>query len=181
MGSWGAIIMSFFGAFFASLTLYWQFGILDATLLIPFMGFAMIGVAAICVLRNPGKGITASGKAERAIMWSSTAEGIGLFLASNIVINLHRAELLLPAMALVVGAHFIPIARAAAFPPFYALGAALITAALIGFVVPAPLGGAISGLMAAAGLWTASVIAVRRDQKYKKGQRDDLGFGLGPA
>lgn len=168
MGSWGAIVMSFFGAFFASMTLYWQFGILGTALAIPFIGFAVIGLAAFYVLRKPGDGIMPSAKAERAIMWSSVGEGIGLFLASNVVMNSHHAELLLPAMALVVGAHFIPIAFAAPFKPFYVLAAVLIFAALIGFVVGAPLGGAISGFMAAAGLWIASAIAVRRDGTYKR-------------
>ena len=84
------------------MTLYWQFGILDAALIIPFVGFIMIGFAAIRVLREPGDGIKPSDKAERAIMWSSIGEGIGLFVASNIVMNLHHPELLLPAMALVV-------------------------------------------------------------------------------
>ena len=41
----------------------------------------------------------------------------GLLLAFNIVINLHRPDLLLPSMALVVGLHFLPIAFAAGFVP----------------------------------------------------------------
>ena len=168
MGSWGAIIMSFFGAAFASMTLYWQFHIIGLALVIPFFGFAVIGLAAIRVLRRRGDGIAPSEKAERVIMWSSIGEGIGLFLAANIVINLHHAELLLPAMALVVGMHFVPMAFAAPFPPFYAVGLTLMLSAFLGFVVAAPLGGAISGFMATAGLWIASAIAVRRDGKFKR-------------
>ena len=67
------------------------------------------------VIHLPGGGIKPSKEAERAIIWSSTAEEIGLFLASDIVIKLHRPDLLLPAMALVVGLHFLPIAFAACF------------------------------------------------------------------
>lgn len=160
--------MSFFGSLFASMTLYWQFDITGFALVVPFAAFVVIGLVAIRVIRQPGDGIVPSEKAERAITWSSIGEGIGLFLVSNIVINLHHAELLLPAMALVVGAHFIPIAFAARFLPFYALGAALLLSALIGFIVAAPLGGAISGFMAAAGLWIASMVAVRRDERFKR-------------
>jgi hypothetical protein len=36
--------------------------------------------------------------------------------------NLHHPEWLMPAVALIVGLHFLPIAWAAPFPPFYALG-----------------------------------------------------------
>ena len=78
-------------------------------------------------------------------MWSSIGEGIGLFLAANIVINLHRPDLLLPAMALVVGLHFLPIAFAAGFRPFYVLGLALIAVASSGFIVGEPTGGSLAG------------------------------------
>ena len=100
MGAWGALIMSFFGAVFASLTLYWQWHLSGVALALPFLGFILIGFAASYVIRTPGEGIKPSPKEERAIMWSSIGEGIGLFLAANIVMNLHRPDLLLPSMAL---------------------------------------------------------------------------------
>jgi hypothetical protein len=168
VGAWGAIIMSFFGAVFASLTLYWERQIPGAALALPFLVFALIGLAAGYVIRRPGEGIKPTPREERAIMWSTIGEGIGLFLASNIVINLHRPGLLLPSMALVVGLHFLPIALTARFPPFYVLGAALIVAAIAGFVVGAPTGGELAGFMAAGALWLAAVIAVRRDWSAKE-------------
>lgn len=155
--------MSFFGAVFASLTLYWQWHLSGVALALPFLGFILIGFVASYVIRTPGEGIKPSPKEERAIMWSSIGEGVGLFLAANIVINLHRPDLLLPSMALVVGLHFLPIAFAAGFRPFYVLGTALVGAAIIGFVVGAPTGGEVTGFMAAVALWLASGIAVRRD------------------
>lgn len=169
MGTWGAIIMSFFGAVFAALTMHWQWNVSGATLALPFAVFAAIGLAAAHVVRLPGSGIVPSQKVERAIMWSSIAEGVGLFLAANIVINLHHPELLLPAMALVVGLHFLPIAYAASFRPFYILGAALTAAAVAGFILGAPTGGTVAGLMAALGLWIAATLAVRRDRLAKRG------------
>lgn len=171
MGAWGAIIMSFFGAVFAALTMYWQCHVSGLALAIPFAGFAAIALAAAYVLRLPGTGITPSKRAERAIMWSTIGEGVGLFLAANIVVNIHRPELLLPAMALVVGLHFLPIAWAAPFRPFYLLGGALILAAIAGFILAAPTGGMVAGLMAALGLWTAAIVAVRRDWLAKRASR----------
>jgi len=104
---------------------------------------------------------------ERAILWSTMGEGIGLFLASNIVINIHRPDLLLPSMALVVGLHFLPIAFVAGFRPFYVLGAGLIVAAVAGLLIGAPTGGEVAGFMAAGALWVASVIAIGRDRLAK--------------
>ena len=114
--------MSFFGAIFAGLTMYWEWNTSGLALAAPFIVFAAIGLAAAYIIRLPGNGFTPSEKTERAIMWSSIAEGVGLFLAGNIVMNLHRPELLLPAMALVVGLHFLPIARAAILLAFLRSG-----------------------------------------------------------
>lgn len=169
VGAWGALIMGFFGAVFASMTLYWQWHLHGVALTLPFLGFILIGIAANHVIRSPGEGITPSPSEERAIMWSSIGEGVGLFLAANIVMNLHRPDLLLPSMALVVGLHFLPIAFAAGFRPFYGLGTALIVAAIMGFVIKAPTGGEVAGFMAAVALWLASGMALRRDGLAKAG------------
>ncbi len=168
MGAWGALIMGFFGAVFASLTLYWQGHLAGVALAAPFGVFVLIALAAWYGLRTPGKGITPSPQEERVIVWSTVGEGIGLFLASNIVINLHRPDLLLPAMALVVGLHFLPIAFASGFRPFYGLGGALIAAAVAGVLVGAPAGGDLAGFGAAAALWLAAGLALRRDAMAKR-------------
>lgn len=168
MGSWGAIIMGFFGALFASLTLHWQWQLTGAVLYLPFIMFALIALAAAYVIRMPGKGIVPSEGASKTFVWSSVGEGVGLFLAANVVVNLHRPDLLLPTMALVVGLHFLPMAYAASFRPFYVLGAGLIAGAAAGFVVDPPLGGGIAGAMAALGLWIAAIGAARRDWLVKR-------------
>ncbi|WP_343609272.1 hypothetical protein [Novosphingobium sp.] len=168
MGSRGAIIMGFFGAVFIAMTLHWQWHVSGMPLALPFAVFVMIGLGALRVMRLPGEGITPSPRAEKAITWASVGEGIGLFLASNLVMNLHHPEWLMPAVALVVGLHFLPIAWAAPFPPFYALGSALIAAAVVGVLLPAPLGGALSGFAAALALWTASLVALLRDAGAKR-------------
>jgi hypothetical protein len=169
MGAWGAIIMGFFGAAFVSLTLYWQYDITGLRLALPFLAFAAIALAAVHVLRLPGAGIVPSERAERVIMWSSIGEGVGLFLAGNIVMNLHRPDLLLQSMALVIGLHFLPIAHATLLRAFYLLGGALILAAMAGFFIAAPTGGTLAGLIGALGLWVAAIAAVRRDSRARRG------------
>ncbi|WP_241127195.1 hypothetical protein [Novosphingobium terrae] len=160
--------MSFFGALFAAITLHWQFHVAGPLLALPFLGFAAIGLGAAYVVRQPGTGLEPSPKAARMITISSIGEGVGLFIASNLVVNLHHEAWLLPAMALVVGLHFIPIAHAAAFRPFYALGGGLIIGALAGFVIPAPTGGAISGFLAVICLWIAASAALWRDARFRR-------------
>jgi hypothetical protein len=153
MGAWGAIIMSFFGAFFAALTLALQFQWKGSGLGLPFLGFAAILVLALIVIRLPGKGISPSKRGGQAILWSTIGEGVGLFIAANVVVNIHHSEMLLPAMALVVGLHFLPIAYAETFRPFYVLGGTQLLGAAVGFAMPPPVGGMIAGFAAAGALW----------------------------
>jgi hypothetical protein len=163
VGSRSAIIMGFFGAVFVALTLVWQWHLTGSALFLPFVVFAFIGLAALYALRQPGSGIMLSRRAKRTFIWASTGEGIGIFVAINVVMNMHRPDWCLPAMAFVVGLHFLPIAYGTGVRAYYMLGAALIAVASIGIAMPSPSGGAFSGVAAAACLWSASVIAVLQD------------------
>ena len=169
MGAWGAIIMGFFGALFAALTLGFQLHWSGLLLGLPFLGFVLIALAAGYVIRLPGEGITPSKRVRKVIMWSTIGEGIGLFLAANLAINLGHPGLVAPAMALIVGLHFLPIAYAAPFRPFYLLGATLLAAGAVGFAIQPPAGGEVAGFAAAAALWAASVTAIVRDARAKSG------------
>jgi len=168
MGARGAVIMGFFGAVFAALTMHLQWQLDAAMLALPFIVFLAIGAAAMHTLGLKGNGIVLTERTKKALMWSSTGEGIGIFLASNVVTNLHRPDLLLPAIALVVGLHFLPIAYAASFRPFYMLAAFLLLSAVIGFLVAAPVGGEVAGIAAALGLWFASTAAIVRERQAKR-------------
>ncbi len=167
MGARGAVIMAFFGAVFAALTMHLQWQVGSAQLALPFVGFLAIAGAAFHTVRLSGNSIVLSERTRKALIWSSVGEGIGIFLAVNVVNNLHRPDLLLPAMALVVGLHFLPIAHAASFRPFLVLGMFLVTASCIGFVVASPVGGEIAGIASALALWFASAAAIHRERRIK--------------
>lgn len=167
MGAAGAIIMSFFGAVFASITLATHFGWTGAMLLIPFAMFAITTLSVIIVTRLPGRDLSPSRHARLVILWSSALEGIGIGVAATLVSILGHREFLLPAIAMVVGLHFFPMAIAISFRPFYVLGGILLVAAAIGLGYPQPLGSEIAGFTAAVALWVAAVFAVRREMQAR--------------
>lgn len=115
MGARGAVILGFFGALFAALTLNWQMHRSGMALVPPFLAFGVIALGAAYVMRRPGQGIVPAQRVQRAIKWSTVAEGIGLCVVANIAILTNHLDLLLPAMALVVGLHFVPIAIVRSF------------------------------------------------------------------
>ncbi len=167
MGASGAIIMSFFGACFASLTLLLQLHCSGLVLALPFIGFAAIAIAVRIVARLPGSGFERPPGSGRVMMWSSIGEGIGLYVMNLVAINLGHADWIIPAMALVVGLHFIPIAYWAPFRPLYSVAAAIVTGAIVGLAMPQPAGGMVSGFTAAAALAVAAIAAVRREKLAK--------------
>lgn len=163
MGTTGALIMGFFGAVFAAMALAWPLGLPIATAAAPLLVFALILIAALAVARGPGATSGLSPHAARVVMWSSIAEGIGIFVGINIVINLGHRDWTLPVIALMVGLHFLPIARATTSRAFARLAIALLVAAVAGFTLPQPAGAALAGLAAAASLWIAAILAIARE------------------
>ncbi len=164
MGSAGAVVMGFFGAVFCVFGLGPIIGYTNPILILPIVIFGSI-VAIVMALARKGTANLRTARAGKAIMWSTIGEGIGIFIALNLCINFGHADLILPAIAIVVGIHFLPLAYAIPFRAFYALAAALIVAAIVGFLLHQPTGSAIAGVASAAALWTASFLALRRQSR----------------
>jgi hypothetical protein len=168
VGASGAIIMSFFGAVFASMTLLLQLKWSGLELGLPFIGFAVMAIAAMLAIRLPGDGFVRPEGSGRVMLWSSIGEGIGLFIVANLLVNLGHDEWLLPAMALVVGLHFIPIAYWAPFRQLYILAVAIMLGGVVGLAIHQPTGGLIAGFTAAGALGLASIAAIRREWLAKR-------------
>ena len=171
MGASGAIILGFFGTVFAALTLLLPMRSTGLALGVPFIAFAVILLAAFLVIRLPGEGIPRAQRAKTVIKWSTIGEGAGLLIAASMAVNFGHLDLLLPATACVVGLHFLPMAYGIPFFLFYVLGFALLAAAAAGFVIHQPFGSEIAGFAAAAALWGASLLAIRRELKFKSARR----------
>ena len=162
MGATGAVIMSFFAAVFASMALAIRSGWHTSLPFLPFLIFAGIAIAARVLSRRAGQRPDAPKRTGRVILWSSVAEGVGIFVAANVVANLGHPELLLPAIALVVGLHFLPMAYLIPFRPFYLLGGTLVAVAVLAVGRPDLVGARSAGFAAALVLWTAALLALRR-------------------
>lgn len=171
MGASGAIVMSFFGALFASLTLLLQLQASGIAIGLPFIGFVLIAGAALIVMRSAGTFVKPDGSG-RAIMWSSIGEGTALFVVNEALINLGRPNLIIPAMTLIVGLHFIPIAYWAPFRKLYVLAAVMVTAGFAGLLIAQPIGGVVAGFTATGALMIASISAVVREWSAKRTSRD---------
>ena len=66
----------------------------------------------------------------RIFLWTNVAEGVGILVAVNVVANLGHPQWQIPAVMAIVGLHFLPLARAFAFPPHLVTGVAMTAWAL---------------------------------------------------
>jgi len=118
------------------------------------------GVRALRLLRAnpavdaplPAEAAERRRRRSRLFLWTSVGEGVGIFLAANLVVNLGHAQWQPAAIMAVVGLHFLPLAAALEYRPHIVTGVAMTAWALAYPWLFA------AGAMAAAGPFGAAAI-----------------------
>lgn len=168
MGFWGAVIMSIAGTIFFMVTINVLASAHIGLLSLPVLILAAFLVYAFRIRRRLTNLRTLTKKASNVVTWSSAGEGIGILIAINVVKNIGHPEWIIPAVAFVVGLHFLPMAFALPFKPFYALGGLLMLGAVAGACLPYLPGATVAGLTAGLCLWIAAVLAIRRELRWSE-------------
>lgn len=164
----GALILAFFA------TVWWVVGLRAAghgpalVYLVPVAAAAALGGVFWRLRQRRGAGRSAVDPAEEArrgrlVGWASAAEGIVIFIAANVLGNTGHHDAIAPMVAIVVGAHFVPLARGLPAPAYY-----LTAVALVGLGVAALMVGDLSTRLtvvsagAAGVLWLTALSALLR-------------------
>lgn len=124
-------------------------------------------VAAMLLLwasRRPiGTGTPVEGGHVGRVVGIATAiEGVAIFLVANVQVNLHMPTLVMPAIAAIVGLHFVPLARWIPVPLYYWTGAGLVTVGLVAILLPPGARAIATGIAAALVLWASGIMLARR-------------------
>jgi hypothetical protein len=101
-------------------------------------------------------------------IWSGV-EFIAIAIASGVLVWRRMPGEILPAIAIVVGLHFIPLARGLPMPPYYATAAGLGAIGLMSFFLPKQLAWAVCGLGGAAIFCATAVWASARSPRRRMG------------
>ncbi len=133
----GVLVMTVFGALWAAVGLLlsgnpgWGW-IVVASLLVALVAHAVKLLRANPRAREPlaADQVERQRRAGRIFLWTGVAEGVGIFLAVNVVLNLGHPEWRAAAMMVVVGLHFLPLAIAFGYRPHLVTGLVMTAWAL---------------------------------------------------
>lgn len=124
---------------------------------------ALISAAIIVAARRrPLNGGDAGKRIGRLVGIASAGEGIAIVLAVIVLQSLHAPDDIMPAIAIIVGVHFLPLARGIPSRLYYATGALLIALGVVGLLVSDAVRPIVVGVGAACILWLTAVILLSR-------------------
>ena len=161
----GALVMSVFGALWAGTGVRLSSAPAWAWIVLAVVVLAF-GVRALRLLQGnpsvaellPAELAQRRRRGGRIFAWTSAGEGLGIFLAVNVVVNLGHPQWQAAAAMLVIGLHFLPLAVAFGHRPHLVTGVAMTAWALAypwlfaaGAMAPAGMFGAGAILFASAG------------------------------
>ncbi len=156
-GPAGPIILSVFGAVWAILGLSLS-SASPAMWLVP----VAIGAILIWVVVRRSRGLTPPPLQEgkrigKLVGFWSGIEGVAIFVSINLCANLGRPDLIMAATCLIVGLHFLPLARWLPVPLYYLSGALLSVLGLAGLFASALVSPPVVAFGAALVLWVTVV------------------------
>lgn len=131
----------------------------------PLPALASAIIATLCLRATaglPARSPEEGARVGRIIFIWSAAEGVAIVIVLNVLINLGQARLAVPAVAIIVGLHFFPLARGIPMPPYVALGSALTVLGAGAMLLPGPYPAPVAGFGAAILLWFTCIALVRK-------------------
>ena len=94
----------------------------------------------------------------------SAVEGIVIFATANLLTNMGMADAIGPAIAIIVGLHFLPLAYGLPARIYYLTGGAMVVAGAAALLLPGPERLPAAGIAAAGILWASAVAVILRNR-----------------
>ena len=160
----GAMVMSAFAAVWCLVGISGVERVSRAFYLVPILITGAI--IALAVRYQAQRTPPASGERPRigrVVGIASGVEGIAILVTVRVLVTTRHPTLIAPVVAIIVGLHFVPLARGLSAPLYYLTCALLVAIGAAGFgIADAALRLPFVCFGAAAALWTTSLIVLRR-------------------
>lgn len=136
-----------------------------------FLGLAALGpaISAVMILaaRARLKGAPADAPADRKrrgriIAWAASLEGVAIAIAVNVLNTQGLGHYAFPAVAVIVGLHFLPMAKLLPVKVYYLSGALLVAVGVGGLAVQASDRPFAVGALSAITLWLTCVVRLAK-------------------
>jgi hypothetical protein len=170
----GAIIFSIAGGLWAAYGAYAlkgiaEFWLMGAAVVVAAFMLAVVSklkwrVAQLVAERPTPETERRDAKADRTFIIVNIAQGVAIFLAVQVVFNLHKPEYLAPAIGAIVGIHFMALAGALETPSHWTVGGLMcvLTLGTVLAVADHARWGILVGFGNAVILWGSAVLRIQR-------------------
>jgi hypothetical protein len=133
-------------------------GALSLTTALPGLAAATLLVAVARRITNGPIDDAERRRTGKLIAYASAAEGVAIFVSNNVLLNFGLASYILCGMAVIVGLHFLPLARGLRLPVYYLTAAVLTALGLVACFMHDPSQrNLVVGLGSASTLWISGV------------------------
>jgi hypothetical protein len=119
----------------------------------PVVSVAMILFARWRLRNVPPASSARAARSRRIIGWALGGEGVAIAVVSHLMVKAGLIAFIVPAVAIIVGLHFLPLAKLFQVKIYYVAGALITLAGLAGLAVDAPHRALVTGLASAILLW----------------------------
>jgi hypothetical protein len=161
----GATIVGFFGAVWLTLGTLSAGGSYQASVAVVLPVFALIAFLGSLVRRRlPSMADVETPEKKqmmRAFGFVNVAEWLAIFGVVNLLANLHLNRWVIPAIVLIVGAHFIPLARIFHSSQHLKTGIAMMVCSAVAVVLPVSIRDTVECAGAGVILWISAAAALR--------------------
>jgi hypothetical protein len=123
----------------------------------PIVSAVMILFARLRLKALPSPPAAMAARGRRIIGWALGGEGLAIALVSNLMVGRGLIAFIVPAVAIIVGLHFLPLAKLFKVKIYYAVGVLITLAGIAGLLIDAPHRTLVTGLSAAVLLWLTCV------------------------
>ena len=127
-----------------------------------FVGGPVISVLLVFIARRrlrgaPPRPPEEAKRAGKIVGWAASGEGLAIAVVANLLVMNGQRALVLPAIAIIVGLHFLPLAVLLKVRIYYATAALITLAGVVGLVIDPVHRGLVTGLPVAGLLWLTCV------------------------
>jgi hypothetical protein len=120
------------------------------------------GAVLFWAYRVPATARELGSHTRKALARWSMIEGVAIMVAVNVLHRVHRPDLMFPVVAVIVGLHFLPLARTIPVRVYFLTAAALMVIGAVGMLLPSSDRPLAVGLGAAVALWATGLSRAER-------------------